>query len=132
MACPCFLPVAPLAGSPPSSPLGALFRGTCSAAPDAPKNAAPIDDALLLTGCNQGYARNRCPRAAASEVDAARFRIKSHASGVIEVGWSHERDHHPVAVGVLRLTEAPAGATPLEAQARACAAIYLHRKGLNW
>jgi len=127
MACPCFLPVTPLAGSPPASPLGALFCGSCSTDPEA-----ATDDALLHTGCNQGYARNRCPRAAASEIDAARFRIKSHASGVIKVAWSHERDHHPVAVGVLSLTETPTGSTPLEAQARAVVAVYLRHKGMHW
>ncbi len=127
MACPRFLPTTILAGSSPASPLGALFAGFCAAAPDA-----PIDDTLLRTGCNQGYARNRCPAAADSPIDAARFRIKSHTAGVIEVAWSQERDHHPVAVGNLQLREHPISTNPLEQQARACIAVYLRKKGVNW
>ena len=127
MACPRFLPNTILAGSSPASPLGALFAGQCAAAA-----TEAIGDALLQTGCNQGYARERCAAAAESPVDADRFRIKSHAAGVIEVAWSEERDHHPVAVGVLELREVPVGSEPLEQQARACVAVYLRRKGVNW
>ena len=127
MACPRFLPTSILAGSSPASPLGALFAGHCAGAPNE-----AIDDALLRTGCNQGYARDRCPAAAVSPVDAARFRIKSHAAGVIEVAWSQERHHHPVAVGALHLRDVPTGIEPLELQARACVAVYLRRKGVNW
>lgn len=127
MACPYFLPVTPLAGSAAASPLGAVFSGSCAAAPETEPS-----EVLLRTGCNQGYARAFCPHAAASQVDAARFRIKSHHAGVIEVAWSHERDHHPVAVGVLRLREDQVDPAPLEAQARACIAVYLRRKGVNW
>lgn len=127
MACPYFLPVTPLAGGAPASPLGAVFAGRCAAAPDADPG-----EVLLRTGCNQGYARAFCPHAMVSPVDAARFRIKSHRASVIEVAWSYEKDHHPVSVGVLTLREDSVGSTPLEAQARACIEIYLRRKGMNW
>ena len=127
MACPYFLPVTPLAGSAPASPLGAVFAGSCAAAPETEPN-----EVLLRTGCNHGYARAFCPHAAASQADAARFRIKSHHAGVIEVAWSHEKDHQPVAVGVLSLREDPVGTMPLEAQVRGCIEVYLRRKGVNW
>jgi len=127
MACPLFVPGTALAGSPPASPLGAIFTGCCQAAA-----AADISDDLLRHGCNTGYARARCSHAAAVEVDAVRFRIKSHSDGVISVAWSSERDHHPVGVGVLELKPQPEQASPLEQQARACAAVYLQRTGAAW
>ena len=39
--------------------------------------------------------------AAQSDADAFRFLIKSNRDGVVEVAWSSERNHHPVAVGTL-------------------------------
>jgi hypothetical protein len=132
MACPRFLPDsflggAPMGGAAAASPLGALFTGRCAADP-----SLDIPEPLLRTGCNTGYARHECPRAAAIEADAYRFRIKSHAEGIIQVAWSEERDHHPVAVGALRLAEAKGEAGPLETQARACIAVYLRRTGETW
>jgi len=132
MPCPLFLPDSPLggtalAGSASAAPLGAVFEGLCGVDPQA-----EIPESLLKQGCNTGYARDKCPRAAAIENDATRFRIKSHISGIIEVAWSLERDHHPVAVGTLRLAELPETSEPLELQARACAAVYLRRTGAGW
>jgi len=80
--------------------------------------------------CNRGYARESCQKAAHAEADAARFLVQSDRDGWIEVAWATERNHHPVAVGTLRLeTEGPPGTEPLERQARAVACVYLRQKG---
>ncbi len=111
MACPLFLP---------SERLGATryFEGRCAA---DPLLAIPVD--TLKNCCNPGYARDTCERAAQAEADAFRFLVKSRSYGTAEVAWTAERDHHPVAVGILSLAE-PGGANaqPLECQARVCAA----------
>ena len=127
MPCPLFLPGSMLAGSAPAAPLGAIFDGVCAGEP-----GAEIPESLLHQGCNSGYARQNCGRAAAVATDAVRFRIKSHTAGIIEVAWSQERDHGPVAVGTLRLEELPASVEALELQARACVSVYLRRKGVAW
>jgi hypothetical protein len=113
MACPLFVPLSPLSGSD-------LHDGYCGAQPEAP---IPAD--TLRQCCNMGYARGVCRRAAQSNADAFRFLIKSNRDGVVAVAWSSERNHHPVAVGTLLVTEAPASEDPLERQARAYAAACL-------
>ena len=101
MGCPLFLP-------------SSRFEGYCDADPNTP---VPPD--TVRSCCNPGYARSLCTRAAEIEADAFRFLIRKRSFEGIEVAWSIERDHHPVAVGTLLVTEASAGAaTPLEHQAR--------------
>lgn len=112
MACPLFLP-----GS----------RFPCAAARES-----EIDEHKLRTCCEVGYARGECDRAASAEADAIRFIVKSHAYGVVEVAWSTERDHLPVAVGTLRLREVPEGDSVPELQARAYVSTYLRRTGRAW
>jgi hypothetical protein len=118
MACPLFLPSSPL------TPLSDLYGGECAA-----EAVVLTFDTLLC--CNAGYARDSCRRAAQSDADAFRFLIKANRDGVVDVAWSSERDHHPVAVGTLavdcRTDTMPAG--PLERQARACAAAYFRQVG---
>jgi hypothetical protein len=118
MACPLFLPASPL------TPLSDLYGGECAA-----EAVALSFDTLLC--CNAGYARGSCRRAAQSEADAFRFSIKANHDGVVDVAWSSERNHHPVAVGILAVdckTDAiPTG--PLERQARAYASAYLRQIG---
>jgi hypothetical protein len=120
MACPFFLPVSPLAGFSDS------YNGECAGAAGSP---IPAD--MLGTFCNNGYARGICPHAAASDSDAFRFNIKSHREGMIEVAWSSERNHHPVAVGRLAVAPQVAANTPLERQAHTFAAAYLRQIGLG-
>ena len=79
--------------------------------------------------CHPAYARHTCPHAAASPNDAMRFLVKSDRNGLIEVAWSLERTHHPVAVGTLTIEPAHQTGTPLEQQAFALASEYLRRKG---
>ena len=101
MGCPLFLP-------------SSHFEGYCDA-----DREAPVPPETVRSCCNPGYARGLCARAAEIEADAFRFLIGKRSFEGIEVAWSIERDHHPVAVGTLSLTEARAGAaTPLEHQAR--------------
>jgi hypothetical protein len=124
MSCPLFLPVSPLTGlAPEAAPLGDLYGGECAAGPGA---LIPLD--ILRHCCNTGYARHACARAGQSEADATRFLIKSDHDGVIEIAWASERDHHPVAVGTLQVTDATDANQPLERQARACAAAYRRQK----
>jgi hypothetical protein len=109
MACPFFLP----------SSSGDRDKGECAAQPGA---LIPID--TLRHCCSTGYARAQCEHAAESNADAFRFLIKSNRGGVVEVAWSSERDHHPVAVGILFVTGSGVTEGPLERQARACAESY--------
>ena len=124
MPCPLFVPETVVPGSAAASPLGAVFRGSCAA-------NAVADDALLQR-CNTGYAREVCQHAAGLDADAVRFRIRAHAGGAIEIAWSTERDHHPVAVGILSLTDNAGDTGTLDRQARACASVYLQKTGNVW
>jgi hypothetical protein len=126
MACPLFLPASPL------EPLGDHYGGECAAEAGA---FIPVD--VLRRCCNTGYARGSCERAAQSDADALRFLIKANRDGVVDVAWSSERNHHPVAVGTLAVDcrngtmESTIDQTgPLERQARACAVAYLRQTGV--
>jgi hypothetical protein len=90
-----------------------------------------ISSDKLRRCCNLGYARGVCERAQESPADAARFLVKSDRGGIVEIQWSLERNHHPVAVGTMEVAMGRAIGTedPLERQARACAASYLRRAG---
>src|SRR4051794_20053260 len=86
MACPLFLPAAPLRGfAAEATPLGELYDGRCAADPD---NA--IAPETLRRCCNRGYARGICDRAAAAEADAFRFIVHSDENGIVTVAWSAE------------------------------------------
>jgi hypothetical protein len=103
-----------------------LYGGVCAADTGA---LIPVD--VLRRCCNAGYARDSCLRAAQSDADAFRFLIKANRDEVVDVAWSSERNHHPVAVGTLAVN-CGIGATqagPLERQARAYAAQYLRQIG---
>jgi hypothetical protein len=118
MACPYFLPDEPVGG------FSDIYMGNCAA-----QGGAPAQEDLLERCCNNGYARARCNRAAQSESDAFRFLVKAHVNGRVEVAWSSERDHHPVAVGSLWVDEANAPEEPLERQAWICASNFLKHIG---
>jgi hypothetical protein len=120
MACPLFLPASQLA------PLEEIYGGECAAQAGA---LIPID--VLRRCCNAGYARDACERAAQSDADAFRFLVKANRAGVVDVAWSSERNHHPVAVGTLAVDcrSAVTDVEPLERQARVCAAAYLRQIG---
>jgi len=108
MGCPRFLP-------------SSHFEGYCDADPNT-----RVPHETVRSCCNPGYARGLCARAAEIEADAFRFLIGKRSFEGIEVAWSIERDHHPVAVGTLLLREAGAGASaPLEHQARFAAMALL-------
>jgi hypothetical protein len=123
MSCPLFLPVSPLAGfASEASSLGDFYGGECAAQPAA---LIPVD--TLRRCCNDGYGRTMCEHAAQSDADAFRFLIKSHSDGVVQVAWSSERNHHPVAVGTLPVSASGDGADPLDRQVRAFAAAYFRQ-----
>jgi hypothetical protein len=135
MACPLFLPVSPLTGFPPeATTLGDLYGGECAA-----DVGALIPAATLRACCNAGYARGTCERAARSDADAVRFLIKLNTldlntndlntNDVIDVAWSIERNHHPVAVGTTQVSNGQTGGTePLDRQIQAYVAAYLRQK----
>ena len=120
MACPLFLPASPL------TDFEDLYGGECSGEAGA---LIPVD--ILRQCCNAGYARDSCRRAAQSDADAFRFLIKANRDGVVNVAWSSERNHHPVAVGTLAVdcNQDTTEAKPLERQARTCAVAYLRQIG---
>lgn len=120
MACPLFLPTSRL------TDFEDLYGGECAREAGA---LIPVD--VLRECCNAGYARDSCRRAAQSDADAFRFQIKANREGVIDVAWSSERNHHPVAVGTLAVdcNHSIAETGPLERQARAFAAAYLRQIG---
>jgi hypothetical protein len=126
MACPLFLPAAPLPGfAPESTPLGELYDGRCSADP-----GGVIPPETLRRCCNRGYARGVCARAAATHPDAFRFLVKADDGDTVTLAWSSERDHLPLAAGSLVVTaRSAASGEPLELQARACAAAYRRLAG---
>jgi hypothetical protein len=110
----------------PLTPLSDLYGGECAA-----EVGALIPTDILRQCCNSGYARDTCPRAAQSDADAFRFLVKANRNGVIDVAWSSERNHHPVAVGTL-VVDCKTCTTqtgPLERQARAYAVAYLRQIG---
>ena len=124
MPCPLFIPSAPLGDLVTAPlPLGDLYDGVCAACA-----SERIDGETLRTQCNIGYARGACAHAEQTDSDAIRFLVKSDREGIIEIAWSKERDHHPVAVGVTIISRT---ATQIEngdiltRQAAACAASYL-------
>jgi hypothetical protein len=121
MACPLFVPASPLTG------FADLYGGECAAEAGA---LIPVD--VLRQCCNAGYARDSCRRAAQSDADVFRFAVKANRDGVIDVAWSSERNHHPVAVGTLAVdcrTAVCPKEDPLERQARVYAAAYLQQIG---
>lgn len=119
MACPFFLPDLPL------SDFSGFYTGECA----ADVFGSSIGPGTLRC-CNTGYAREACARAAESESDAFRFLVKAERAGIVDVAWSSERNHHPVAVGTLAVDPAQAaGRDPLERQARACAVAYIAQAG---
>jgi hypothetical protein len=103
-----------------------IHNGVCFADPEA---AIPLEK--LMQCCNPGHARSICLRAETAEIDSFRLMVRSDDGIDIEVAWAGERNHHPVAVGALRLSRpfATPAATPLERQARACAEAYLRQTG---
>jgi hypothetical protein len=127
MACPLFLPAAPLKGyAPEATPLGELYDGRCAADP-----GDVIPPGTLRLCCNRGYARDVCGRAATASADAFRFIVRADDGDAVTVAWSSERDHLPVEVGIIPVVAMRSAApdNPLELQARACAAAYRRLAG---
>ena len=126
MACPLFLPVSPLGDLPGDGvPLGDVYGGECAAS-----SGTLIPIGMLRSCCNFGYARDACAQAGTINADASRFLVKSDRGGVVEIAWSTERNHLPVAVGTLRVEQSAApDPGPLDRQARAYATSYMRRTG---
>ena len=124
MACPLFIPNAPLGELvAAATPLGDLYGGQCAA-----DRSAVIETDTLRRCCNFGYARGCCLRAETSNADAVRFMVRAARGSTVDIAWAVERNHHPVAVGCM---EIEAGRAPgddlLARQAHACARSYLRQ-----
>ncbi len=135
MSCPYFYPVRLRSQSGPAGalfPLGACWSGECRTAPEAP---AAVDEGMLRSACNLGYARGRCPRFPAEPApDAARFTIRADDGATVRLYYVQERDHHPFAHGALEYSRAQAALVDpppdgnLARQAQAYTESYLLRK----
>lgn len=65
-----------------------------------------------------------------SQPDAIRFLVRSDDGASIEVAWAAELNHHPLAVGTLRIPYQPGPPVDdLERQAQECARRYLLQTG---
>jgi hypothetical protein len=127
MPCPFFAPTARVKEFAEDAwPLGALFEGRCAANPQA-----EVPDEMQRRCCNIGYARRQCHAADAHEADAIRFLIRRVTGASVEVAWSTEHDHHPVAVGTLEVNPSneTAPLETIEVQARAYVSEYLRHAG---
>lgn len=129
MACPFFYPTHALdERSQPRGrmPLGEAQAGECRAGmlPDHPSAGD------LVSLCNSGYVRGKCPRFPAGAPDAVRFVVQAHSATAIRIAYSCERDHRPVEAGTLEFTpeggcREPHGGTNIERQALAYVQAYL-------
>jgi hypothetical protein len=98
---------------PPRLPLGDPWGGTCHARADEIVEPAEQQQREV---CNCGYARNRCERFPGGDApDAVRFSITGDSRMVYVI----EKDHAPVAHGVLEFPGSQTANTLLEHQARA-------------
>jgi hypothetical protein len=65
-----------------------------------------------------------------AEADSVRFLVKSDDGTSLEIAWAAERNHHPLAVGTLRIPYDPdPPADDLERQAHEYARNYLRLSG---
>ena len=101
MACPFFLPTERADDlafpHPVRLPLGAAWRGTCSAA----AQEQPVTDVKELESCNLGYA-NSCPRLPKERTcDAVRFVVISNSGEEISLQFVLEQDYLPAGSGIL-------------------------------
>ncbi len=69
----------------------------------------------------------RCQCAATLHADAVQFIVKAEIEGVMQIAWSLERDHHPVAVGLASETNPATGDAILDMQIQAFARITRRR-----
>ncbi|MEX2300984.1 MAG: hypothetical protein WD733_08620 [Bryobacterales bacterium] len=97
MACPYFSPTRRLNASEWRSrirpPLGEAYEGECHARPTQIYQPAR---ALLLEGCNLGYASSLCSRfPAEAEAEAVRFCVCSDDGAVVAINYVLERAHLP-------------------------------------
>jgi hypothetical protein len=100
MACPYFMPEQRLEGDwpfPQRLPLGAGWRGSCSAA----QSHVPPTAEELKWGCNVGYATS-CTRLPQDRLaDAVRFSKGDEHGGLVHIRFAYERDFLPAGHGEL-------------------------------
>jgi hypothetical protein len=136
VACPYFLPEQELVQlgfpHPQRLPLGAAWRGSCSAPGQV--GGIPNEDELK-NGCNLGYARG-CKRLPMERTaDAVRFAIVRERGSEIEVRYAYERNYEPGDHGSLQFKladgawTASSAETQLARMAQCFLQSYLRREG---
>jgi hypothetical protein len=103
MACPYFCPTQRLDAAGWRSrirpPLGDLYEGECHA---RPREIGRPSGAVLLEGCNLGYAARQCERFPSEEgPDAVRFCVRDDAAGKVRIDYVLEQAHLPYEHGGL-------------------------------
>jgi hypothetical protein len=133
MACPYFCPTQRLQAAGWRGrirpPLGDLYEGECHA---RPKEINRPGGAVLIEGCNYGYAASQCGRFPGEGApDAVRFCVHQDLDGRVRIDYVLERAHLPHEHGRVvfdRATKAWAGlraGSLLERQAQAYLESYL-------
>ena len=132
MACPYFCPTqrleAPGRGKV-RPPLGDLYEGECQA---RPKEIHQPAGAVLIEGCNLGYAARQCGRFPGGEgPEAVRFCVREDSGSQVRIDYVLERAHLPFQHGGvvydrgLRTWTGVAAGSLLQRQAQAYVESYL-------
>jgi hypothetical protein len=133
MACPYFCPTQRLQAAgwrgKIRPPLGDLYEGECHARPNEIQRPG---GAVLIEGCNFGYAGSQCGRFPGEGApDAVRFCVREDVGGEVRIDYVLERAHLPHEHGRVvfdRATKAWTGlqaGSLLERQAQAYVESYL-------
>lgn len=135
MACPFFYPTQVL--DEPSQPRGLVPLGEAQAG-ECRAGAAPYQPSLdhVVSLCNFGYARGKCPRLPAGSPDAVRFVVRAHSTSAIIIAYACERDHRPAGTGTLEFSpegecRRPHGDANIDRQALAYLQAYLRACSRN-
>jgi hypothetical protein len=103
MACPYFCPTQRLEAAgwrgKIRPPLGDIYEGECHARPTETHRPG---GAVLLEGCNLGYAAGHCGRFPAEDgPEAVRFCVREDSGGAVRIDYVLERGHLPYQHGGL-------------------------------
>jgi hypothetical protein len=118
MACPFFSPIERVENialpHPARLPLGAAWRGACSAPGAQLVQLGEVE----LESCNLGYAHS-CPRLPKERiVDAARFAVSKQSAERLQIHFVLEFEHLPVEQGSLEYDRVLSGWTSLHSDPR--------------
>jgi hypothetical protein len=102
LACPFFVPIERADDlafpHPVRLPLGAAWRGSCSAPGCGHATPTPQE----LEGCNLGYAKSCSRLPKQRECDAVRFAVLNDSGGQVSVQFVFEAEYRPAGQGLLQ------------------------------